>query len=145
MAGFLQRITDKAVFRDDEEYGQYDDAYYEGGNSYSDEAEDGQVSQLYPVTHAEQDMNRIVTCTPRTYDEIQVFADEFRKDLPVILNLGHTDEQTRLRIADFATGLIYGRFGGLHEISDTVLLLTPREVKMESQPTNDRNAISFGH
>ena len=68
-------------------------------------------------------------------------ADEFRKDLPVILNLSGADDSARQRIADFALGLCYGRGGHLNLISDDVLLMTPYSVRMEEHRSDRKTRL----
>ena len=124
--GMFERFMDRAALTDDVEY--FDDEEY-GYDDY-DSAEEAPVSSIRPVTQTEA-ASRIATCWPREFADVPTFADEFRKDLTVILNLSKADDTARQRIADFALGVCYGRGGSLNQISDDVLLMTPASVQME--------------
>ncbi|MBE6484364.1 MAG: cell division protein SepF [Actinomycetaceae bacterium] len=129
--GMFQRFVDKATLSDDayDEYGDegYEDEYLEEG--LEEEAAD--VTPIRSVASA-PDLARIVTVWPKTFNDVQGFADQFRKGLPVILNLSGAEESARYRIVDFALGVCYGLHGHLNQISGDVLLMTPRTVKMET-------------
>ncbi|WP_182354587.1 cell division protein SepF [Flaviflexus huanghaiensis] len=133
--GMFERFMEKASLADEsEEY--LDDEGYE----YENYDEEAPVSSIRAVTPAEE-VSRIATCWPRTFADIQTFADEFRKDLPVILNLSQADDAARQRIADFALGVCYGRGGNLNQISDDVLLMTPYSVRMEEHRADGTNRL----
>ena len=127
--GFMQKFVDKATLVDEE----YDDEYLD--DVYEDEGEVAEEPEVTPIRSVAPmpDLSRIVTVRPRSFNDIQAFADEFRKGLPVILNLAETNEDDRRRIVDFATGVCYGLRGLLNPISDDVLLMTPHTVKVESR------------
>ncbi|WP_230198304.1 cell division protein SepF [Flaviflexus massiliensis] len=133
----FERFMEKAPAIDEnEEY--FDDGYEE----YSDYEEETPVSSIRPVA-AHEEVSRIATCRPKTFQDIAVFADEFRKNLPVILNLADADDHARQRIADFALGVCYGRGGNLNKISEDVLLMTPHSVRMDEYPSDGNNRL--GH
>jgi cell division inhibitor SepF len=62
---------------------------------------------------------------PRTFNDAQTIADQFKRGLPVIVNLQQTDTELSKRLIDFASGLTYGLDGGMQRIADKVFLLTP--------------------
>ncbi len=132
----FERFMEKATLSDEnEEFFEGDDYEYE--DDYVGEAP---VSNIRPVSSAEE-VSRIATCWPRTFTDVATFADEFRKDLPVILNLSAADDSARQRIADFALGVCYGRGGNLNQISDDVLLMTPHSVRMEEHRSDGNNRL----
>lgn len=126
--GFMQKFVDKATLADDEYEDEYFDDEYEGYEEGTDESDVTPIRSVPSVP----DLSRIVTVRPRSFNDIQGFADEFRKGLPVILNLAETSEADRCRIVDFATGVCYGLRGLLNQISEDVLLMTPHAVKVDS-------------
>ena len=98
--GMFERFMEKAPQLDEaEEY--YDSEEYE----YDDYEEEAPVSKIRAVAPAEE-VSRIATCWPTNFADVATFADEFRKDLPVILNLANADDSARQRIADFALGAV---------------------------------------
>lgn len=131
----FERFMEKAPQLDEaEEY--YDSEEYE----YDDYEEEAPVSKIRAVAPAEE-VSRIATCWPTNFADVATFADEFRKDLPVILNLANADDSARQRIADFALGVCYGRGGTLNQISDDVLLMTPHSVRMEEHRSDGTNRL----
>lgn len=125
--GMFQRFVEKATLNDEE----FDDEYYDDElEEEAPEEDNSEVTPIRPVAPA-PDVARIVTVWPKTFKDVQTFADQFRKGLPVILNLSGAQEADRFRIVDFALGVCYGLHGQLNQISGDVLLMTPRAVKME--------------
>ncbi len=70
---------------------------------------------------------------PRTFNDAQSIADQFKRGLPVIVNLQETGNDLAKRIIDFASGLTYGLDGGVSQIADRVFLLTPPEVEVSAE------------
>lgn len=70
---------------------------------------------------------------PMSYSEAQHIADKFKSGVPVIMNLGMTSPDVSKRLVDFASGLTYGRGGGLQKVSDKVLMLTPKNVEVSAE------------
>ena len=56
-------------------------------------------------------------------------ADQFKRKVPVILNLQTTDHELSKRLIDFASGLTYALDGGMQRIAEKVFPLTPRNVR----------------
>jgi cell division inhibitor SepF len=78
---------------------------------------------------------------PRTFNDAQAIADQFKRGLPVIVNLQSTDGELAKRLIDFASGLTYGLDGGMQRIADKVFLLTPPDVEVSDE---DRAAMLEG-
>jgi cell division inhibitor SepF len=70
---------------------------------------------------------------PKSFNDAQEVADQFRDSIPVILNLQGTDTDLSKRLIDFASGLTYGLDGGMQRIADKVFLLTPRNVEVSAE------------
>lgn len=70
---------------------------------------------------------------PRTFNDAQAIADQFKRGLPVIVNLQSTDGELAKRLIDFASGLTYGLDGGMQRIADKVFLLTPPDVEVSAE------------
>src|SRR5436853_3087215 len=66
---------------------------------------------------------------PKSFNDAQQVADQFKDEVPVILNLQGTDTDLSKRLIDFASGLTYALDGGMQRIADKVFLLTPRNVE----------------
>lgn len=76
---------------------------------------------------------------PRTFNDAQQIADQFKRGHPVIVNLQGTDAELAKRIIDFGSGLTYGLDGSMQRIADKVFLLTPPDVDVSAE---DRAAIA---
>ena len=70
---------------------------------------------------------------PRSFNDAQQIADQYKDQIPVILNLQQTDADLSKRLIDFASGLTYALDGGMQRIADKVFLLTPRNVELSSE------------
>jgi cell division inhibitor SepF len=70
---------------------------------------------------------------PKSFNDAQQVADQFKEAVPVILNLQGTDTDLSKRLIDFASGLTYALDGGMQRIADKVFLLTPRNVEVSAE------------
>ena len=70
---------------------------------------------------------------PRTFNDAQQIADQFKRGNPVIVNLQTTDADLAKRIIDFGSGLTYGLDGSMQRIADKVFLLTPPDVDVSAE------------
>jgi cell division inhibitor SepF len=70
---------------------------------------------------------------PKSFNDAQQVADQFKDSIPVILNPQGTDTDLSKRLIDFASGLTYALDGGMQRIADKVFLLTPRNVEVSAE------------
>lgn len=70
--------------------------------------------------------------SPRSFNDAQQVADEFKSSRPVILNMQDTDADLARRLIDFASGLTYALGGGMQKIADQTFLLTPQNVSVSA-------------
>jgi len=70
---------------------------------------------------------------PKSFNDAQEIADQFKESIPVILNLQSADNDLSKRLIDFASGLTYALDGGMQRIADKVFLLTPRNVEVSAE------------
>ena len=70
---------------------------------------------------------------PKSFNDAQQIADQYKEGVPVILNLQGTDTDLSKRLIDFASGLTYALDGGMQRIADKVFLLTPRNVEVSAE------------
>ena len=71
--------------------------------------------------------------TPRSFNDAQQVADEFKRQKPVIINLQNTDRELSKRLIDFASGMTYALGGGMQRISQGIFLLTPANVDVSAE------------
>jgi cell division inhibitor SepF len=70
---------------------------------------------------------------PRNFNDAQQVADQFKRSVPVILNLQTTDHELSKRMIDFCSGLTYALDGGMQRIAEKIFLLTPRNVEVSAE------------
>jgi len=70
---------------------------------------------------------------PKSFNDAQQIADQYKGSIPVILNLQGTDTELSKRLIDFSSGLTYALDGGMQRIADKVFLLTPRNVEVSAE------------
>jgi cell division inhibitor SepF len=70
---------------------------------------------------------------PRNFNDAQQVADQFKRSVPVILNLQTTDHELSKRMIDFCSGLTYAMDGGMQRIAEKIFLLTPRNVEVSAE------------
>jgi cell division inhibitor SepF len=82
---------------------------------------------------AYDDLNRITTLHPRTYNEARTIGEHFRDGIPVIMNLTEMDDGDAKRLVDFAAGLSFGLRGSIERITNKVFLLSPEHVEVAAE------------
>ena len=88
---------------------------------------------LRPVGNGRSSAVQVHLVVPKSFNDAQQIADQFKDTVPVILNLQQTDTELSKRLIDFASGLTYALDGGMQRIADKVFLLTPRNVELSSE------------
>ena len=88
---------------------------------------------LRPVGNGRAESVQVHLVVPKSFNDAQQIADQFKDDVPVILNLQNTDTDLSKRLIDFASGLTYALDGGMQRIADKVFLLTPRNVEVSAE------------
>lgn len=69
---------------------------------------------------------------PKEFDEIQVIADNFKNNIPVIVNLQRIEQDVSKRIIDFCSGLTYALGGDIRKVADRVFLIIPSNIEVNS-------------
>ncbi len=104
---------------------------------FSDEPERGESRSATRMLRAVPDNGRagvqVHLVVPKNFNDAQQVADQFKNELPVILNLQGSDTELAKRLIDFASGLTYALDGGMQRIADKVFLLTPRNVEVSAE------------
>ena len=90
------------------------------------------TSVLRPVGNGGSDV-QVHLVIPRNFNDAQQVADQFKRDVPVILNLQTTDHELSKRMIDFCSGLTYAMDGGMQRIAEKIFLLTPRNVEVSAE------------
>lgn len=87
---------------------------------------------LRPVDNGGNDI-QVHLVIPRNFNDAQQVADQFKRKVPVILNLQTTDHELSKRMIDFCSGLTYALEGGMQRIAEKIFLLTPRNVEVSAE------------
>lgn len=87
---------------------------------------------LRPVGNGDSDV-KVHLVIPRNFNDAQQVADQFKRSVPVILNLQTTDHELSKRMIDFCSGLTYSLDGGMQRIAERIFLLTPRNVEVSAE------------
>ena len=77
--------------------------------------------------------NRVFVAEPREFEEIQVIADNFKNDIPVIVNLQKVEQDVSKRIIDFCSGLTYALEGDIRKVADRVFLIIPSNIEVNTK------------
>ena len=88
---------------------------------------------LRPVGGNGQGEIQVHLVVPKSFNDAQQIADQFKDSIPVILNLQQSDSDLSKRLIDFSSGLTYALDGGMQRIADKVFLLTPRNVEVSAE------------
>ncbi len=87
---------------------------------------------LRPVDNGSGDI-QVHLVIPRNFNDAQQVADQFKRSVPVILNLQTADHELSKRMIDFCSGLTYALDGGMQRIAEKMFLLTPRNVEVSAE------------
>lgn len=88
---------------------------------------------LRPVANGGGSEVQVHLVIPRNFNDAQQVADQFKRAVPVILNLQTTDHELSKRMIDFCSGLTYALDGGMQRIAEKMFLLTPRNVEVSAE------------
>lgn len=88
---------------------------------------------LRPVENGGAGDIQVHLVIPRNFNDAQQVADQFKRQVPVILNLQTTDHELSKRMIDFCSGLTYALDGGMQRIAEKMFLLTPRNVEVSAE------------
>ena len=144
MAGALRKTMVYLGLAEEDARERYDDAYadYEEYDDHEaapaqghDREQHAVVTPLRgavrPVADREvNQMSRITTIHPRTYNEAKMIGESFREGIPVIMNLSDMSDADAKRLVDFAAGLVFGLHGSIERITAKVFLLSPASVEV---------------
>ena len=78
------------------------------------------------------------TLMPESFADAKLVADEFKRDVPVVLNLQAIERDLARRLIDFASGICYVLNGSMEKMASQVFLLIPESVEVSDE---DRRRI----
>ena len=77
--------------------------------------------------------SKVYVAEPKKFEEIQVIADYFKENIPIIIHLQKIDQDLAKRIIDFCSGITYALEGNIKKVADKVFLITPYNVEVSSE------------
>lgn len=90
--------------------------------------------------------NRIVTLVPQSFNDCQRIGEAFREGNSVVVDFTQLDAGLRRRIIDFASGLVFGLHGRMQRVTETVYVLSPRNVDIEVDTVRQvATGVIFNH
>lgn len=118
----------------DEEYDEIVD-HEEYGTEVEHAARPAPVT---PITSARSaaganDLRRITTVHPRTYNDAKIIGEAFRGGTPVIMNLTEMTDAEAKRLVDFSAGLVFGLHGAIERVTNRVFLLSPAAIEVATE------------
>lgn len=78
------------------------------------------------------------TLIPESFADAKLVADEFKREIPVLLNLQGIERDLARRLIDFASGICYALDGSMEKVASQVFLLIPESVEVSDE---DRRRI----
>ncbi|MGL5406082.1 MAG: cell division protein SepF [Propionibacteriaceae bacterium] len=87
------------------------------------------------------DLSKIVTVSPRSYNDARTIGEHYRDNIPVIMNLTEMDDADAKRLVDFAAGLVFGLRGTIERVTSKVFLLSPLNISVAAE---DKERIAGG-
>ncbi|MDH6137203.1 MULTISPECIES: cell division protein SepF [Kitasatospora] len=73
---------------------------------------------------------KIVSLKPTGFESARAVGEHVRAGTPVVMDVTEMDDAEAKRMVDFASGLVFGTYGGIERIARRVFLLTPAEVEV---------------
>lgn len=148
MAGALRKTMLYLGLAEDEQHSDEEHSNYADYEAYDEPeapVEREQEAQVTPISRAPQrasagraaagaeDLRRISTVHPRTYNDAKIIGEAFRSGTPVIMNLSDMDDSDAKRLVDFAAGLVFGLHGAIERVTNKVFLLSPAHVQVANE------------
>lgn len=76
--------------------------------------------------------------SPQSFGDAKILADEFKRQIPVVMNIQDVDRDLARRLIDFSSGVCYSLGGSMDKLATNVFLLTPKGVEVSD---DDRRRI----
>lgn len=84
----------------------------------------------YTPNESDEELRRITTIHPRSYNDAKIIGESFRENIPVIMNVTDMGDTDAKRLVDFSAGLAFALHGSIERVTDKVFLLTPANLEV---------------
>lgn len=100
--------------------------------SWQEQAAETDLTTSLSTTREEssEELRRITTIHPRSYNDAKIIGESFRENIPVIMNVTDMGETDAKRLIDFSAGLAFALNGHIERVTDKVFLLTPANLEV---------------
>lgn len=108
------------------------------------------INRAAAQTESDNELRRITTIHPRSYNDAKVIGESFRNNIPVIMNVTDMDVAEAKRLVDFSSGLTFALNGSIERVTEQVFLLTPSNLEVlasedVSSAANQTDDSLFNH
>lgn len=104
----------------------------------------GTVDEYYNIKPedalSEDGRSKMILLEPRAYSESFQIVDHLKDRDAVVVNLKRVTQAQAKRIVDVLNGSIYAIGGQIQKIGGGIFLLTPNNINIEGQITEEKNA-----
>lgn len=73
----------------------------------------------------------IIRLLPQSFNDARQIGEEFRLGHAILMNVSDIDEVNKRRLVDYASGLVHGLEGKIEKISNSVFLISPKNVDVK--------------
>ncbi len=107
-----------------------------GSDEWDLPATDSRVARSAPSftpsvpEESSDELRRITTIHPRSYNDAKIIGESFRENIPVIMNVTDMGDADAKRLIDFSAGLAFALNGHIERVTDKVFLLTPANLEV---------------
>jgi len=77
--------------------------------------------------------SRVSIAEPHEFEDVQSIGDDFKKEVPIVVNLQNTNPDLSKRVVDFCSGLTYALEGNIEKVANKVFLITPYNITVTSK------------
>lgn len=122
---WFENVKGKIFQNDDEDYideNEYDEyeAEYEPKSSVNPFQKKSKVVQMNNAAP-----NKIVILKPKSFEESRNIADEIKRRMPVVFDVGGLQPEEARRVVDFVAGAVYGVDGTVQRVSGGIFVAAP--------------------
>lgn len=106
------------------------DNYRDQDQSSAHSAPVERPANRYTPNESDEELRRITTIHPRSYNDAKIIGESFRENIPVIMNVTDMGDTDAKRLVDFSAGLAFALHGSIERVTDKVFLLTPANLEV---------------
>lgn len=106
------------------------DNYRDQEETHITSAPSERPANRFTPNESDEELRRITTIHPRSYNDAKIIGESFRENIPVIMNVTDMGDTDAKRLVDFSAGLAFALHGSIERVTDKVFLLTPANLEV---------------